>query len=80
MIIGFVQDRTAGGMFLLLRLPGGRSATELLSVALDHGVAYVPGAAFFPAGGGEDTLRLNFVSPPLAEIGEGVRRLAAAIG
>ena len=72
--------RAAGGMFLLLRLPGGRSATELLSVALDHGVAYVPGAAFFPAGGGEDTLRLNFVSPPLADIGEGVRRLAAAIG
>jgi 2-aminoadipate transaminase len=72
--------RAAGGMFLLLRLPGGRSAAELLSVALDHGVAYVPGAAFFPAGGGEDTLRLNFVSPPLADIGEGVRRLAAAIG
>ena len=72
--------RAAGGMFLLLRLPGGRSATELLSVALNHGVAYVPGAAFFPAGGGEDTLRLNFVSPPLADIGEGVRRLAAAIG
>jgi len=72
--------RAAGGMFLLLRLSGGRSAAELLSVALDQGVAYVPGAAFFPAGGGEDTLRLNFVSPPLADIGEGVRRLAAAIG
>ncbi len=72
--------RAAGGMFVLLRLPGGRSATELLSVALDHGVAYVPGAAFFPAGGGEDSLRLNFVSPPLADIEEGVRRLAAAIG
>jgi len=72
--------RPAGGMFLLLRLPGGRSATQLLSAALDHGVAYVPGAAFFPAGGGEESMRLNFVSPPLADIGEGVRRLAAAIG
>jgi 2-aminoadipate transaminase len=72
--------RPAGGMFLLLRLPGGRSATQLLPTALDHGVAYVPGAAFFAAGGGEDSMRLNFVSPPLADIGEGVRRLAAAIG
>ena len=70
----------AGGMFLLLRLPQGRSATSLLSKALDHGVAYVPGASFFPAGGGEETMRLNFVSPPLADIDEGVARLAKAIG
>ncbi len=70
----------AGGMFLLLRLPGGQSATRLLSQALDHGVAYVPGAAFFPAGGGEATMRLNFVSPPLADISDGVGRLAKAIG
>ncbi|HSB73207.1 MAG TPA: PLP-dependent aminotransferase family protein [Candidatus Methylomirabilis sp.] len=69
----------AGGMFLLLRLPGGQSATALLPNALDHGVAYVPGAAFFPAGGGEEAMRLNFVSPPLAEIDEGVARLAKAI-
>lgn len=70
----------AGGMFLLLRLPQGQSATDLLPKALDHGVAYVPGAAFFPAGGGEETMRLNFVSPPLADIDEGVARLAKAIG
>ncbi|HSB81847.1 MAG TPA: PLP-dependent aminotransferase family protein [Candidatus Methylomirabilis sp.] len=70
----------AGGMFLLLRLPRGQSATDLLPKALDHGVAYVPGAAFFPAGGGEETMRLNFVSPPLTDIDEGVARLARAIG
>jgi 2-aminoadipate transaminase len=67
-------------MFLLLRLPGGQSATVLLSKALDQGVAYVPGGSFFPAGGGEETMRLNFVSPPLADIDEGVARLATAIG
>jgi len=71
--------RPAGGMFLLLRLPRGRSATDLLSKALDQGVAYVPGGPFFPAGGGEETMRLNFVSPPLTDIGEGVARLAKAI-
>jgi 2-aminoadipate transaminase len=70
----------SGGMFLLLRLPRGQSATALLPKALDQGVAYVPGAAFFPAGGGEETMRLNFVSPPLADIDDGVDRLAKAIG
>ena len=72
--------RPAGGMFLLLRLPRGRSATDLLPRALDHGVAYVPGAPFFPAGGGEETMRLNFASPALADIDDGVARLAKAIG
>ena len=72
--------RPAGGMFLLLRLARGQSATGLLSKALDHGVAYVPGAPFFPAGGGEETMRLNFVSPPLSDIDEGVGRLARTIG
>jgi 2-aminoadipate transaminase len=71
--------RPAGGMFLLFHLPAGQSATALLSKALDQGVAYVPGAPFFPAGGGEETMRLNFVSPPLADIDEGVARLAKAI-
>jgi len=70
----------AGGMFLLLRLPRGQSTSALLSKALDHGVAYIPGAPFFPAGGGEETMRLNFVSPPLADIDDGVERLAKAIG
>ena len=70
----------AGGMFLLLRLPRGQSTSALLSKALDQGVAYVPGAPFFPAGGGEETMRLNFVSPPLADIDDGVERLAKAIG
>jgi 2-aminoadipate transaminase len=72
--------RTGGGMFLLLRLPEGRSAGALLPAALDHGVAFVPGAPFFPAGGGDETMRLNFVSPSLEHIEDGVARLAKAVG
>jgi 2-aminoadipate transaminase len=72
--------RTAGGMFVLLRLPAGRSAAALLPTALDHGVAFVPGGPFFAAGGGEETMRLNFVSPALEQIDDGVARLAKAIG
>jgi 2-aminoadipate transaminase len=66
-------------MFVLLRLPAGRPATALLPAALDHGVAFVPGAPFFAAGGGEETMRLNFVSPLLEQIDEGVARLTKAI-
>jgi 2-aminoadipate transaminase len=76
---GATWTHPAGGMFLLLRLPERKSAGKLLSAALDHGVAFVPGAAFFPGGGGEETMRLNFVSPPLADIDEGVARLAKTI-
>jgi 2-aminoadipate transaminase len=72
--------RPAGGMFLVLRLPEGRAAGPLLPVALDAGVAFVPGAAFYPGGGGEGTMRLNFVSPPLEQIADGVAHLARAIG
>jgi 2-aminoadipate transaminase len=72
--------RAAGGMFLLLRLPQGQSATKLLPAALDCGVAFVPGGPFFPQGGGEETMRLNFVSPPIEQIEDGVARLAKAIG
>jgi 2-aminoadipate transaminase len=71
--------RPAGGMFLLLRLPEGRSAARLLPAALDLGVAYVPGDAFFPGGDGASTMRLNFLSPALDEIEDGVARLAQAI-
>ncbi len=71
--------RPAGGMFLLLRLPGGHDAARLLPAALDHGVAFVPGAPFFPGGGGEASMRLNFVSPPAPDIAEGVDRLARTI-
>jgi 2-aminoadipate transaminase len=72
--------RPGGGMFLLLQLAAGRSAGKVLPAALDQGVAFVPGAAFFPGGGGEDTMRLNFVSPAVAQIEDGVARLARAIG
>jgi 2-aminoadipate transaminase len=71
--------RPAGGMFLLLRLPAGLSAQAVLPRALDAGVAFVPGGAFFPGGGGDETMRLNFVSPPLDQIEGGVERLARAI-
>jgi 2-aminoadipate transaminase len=68
-----------GGMFLLLTLPSGINAAGLLPLAMEAGVAFVPGGTFFPRGGGDHTLRLNFVSASLAQIQEGVRVLAGVV-
>lgn len=72
-------SRPAGGMFLLLELARGADASALLDRALARGVAFVPGAAFFPTGGGQHALRLNFVSERPERIREGVRLLAETI-
>ncbi len=72
-------NEPTGGMFFWLKLRDGRNATELLQRALTHNVAFVPGAPFYPNGGGDDTLRLNFSNVPPERLVEGVRRLAAAL-
>jgi DNA-binding transcriptional MocR family regulator len=68
-----------GGFSLLLTLPAGLTATALLPAALERGVAFTPGPAFFLDGGGERTLRLAFSSVAAGRIDEGVRRLADTI-
>ncbi len=69
-----------GGFSLLLTLPPGLSAAALLPRAVERGVAYTPGEAFFADGeAGEATLRLSFSAVPAARIDEGVRRLSEVI-
>jgi 2-aminoadipate transaminase len=67
--------RPAGGLFLWVELPEGMNARWLLERALEERVAFVPGEAFFPGGGHENTLRLNFSAMPEERITEGIRRL-----
>ncbi len=64
-----------GGLFLWLTLPDGMNARELLEKSLRNNVAFVPGGSFFPNGGHENTLRLNYSYSPDAVIVEGIRRL-----
>ena len=71
--------RPAGGMFVFVTLPDALDACTLLERCLARGVAFVPGSSFFPAGGGENTLRLNFVSVGAGQIREGVRILAEEV-
>jgi 2-aminoadipate transaminase len=69
----------AGGMFLWARLPRGIDAARLLPKAIDKGVAFVPGAAFYADGADARTLRLSFVTASVQEIDTGVAALALAI-
>ncbi len=71
----------AGGMFLWARLPQGMRAVDLLPTAVDHGVAFVPGAPFYadPHAGDPRTMRLSFVTPSVDEIHRGVAALVQAI-
>jgi len=68
-----------GGMFLWIRLPEHVSATKLLKIALEEKVAFVPGSAFHPQGGGENTMRLNFSNASPEMIEEGIRRLGRVL-
>ncbi|GAB4211094.1 MAG: PLP-dependent aminotransferase family protein [Rhodoferax sp.] len=69
----------AGGMFLWARLPRGMDATALLPLAVQHGVAFVPGAPFYAGPADARTLRLSFVTVSPVDLAEGVARLAQAL-
>ena len=72
-------NKPDGGMFLWARLPEGMNAVDLLPKAVDKGVAYVPGAAFYADKADPRTLRLSFVTPSVPDIERGVAALAAAV-
>jgi 2-aminoadipate transaminase len=76
---GVRWTRPEGGLFLWLTLPPELDARELLKPALEHKVAFVPGASFFATGGGQNTLRLNFSHSTPERIALGVQRLARVI-
>jgi len=71
--------RPAGGLFLWVELPEGMNAHRLLDHALEERVAFVPGESFFPGGGHQNTLRLNFSAMPEERITEGIRRLGRVL-
>jgi 2-aminoadipate transaminase len=72
--------RPQGGLFLWVTLPAGIDASILLEEAIRENVAFVPGASFFPRGGGEGTFRLNFSFCTPERIEEGIRRLGRVLG
>ncbi len=67
-----------GGMFLWLQLPGV-SATELFPLALERGVALVPGISFYANFPREDAIRLNFTNTAPELIRRGVEKMVHAM-
>lgn len=68
-----------GGMFLWGMMPEGVDAAEVLKEALVRKVAFVPGTAFHPNGGGANTMRLNFSFSSPDVIREGITRLGTTL-
>lgn len=71
--------RPEGGLFLWIIMPEGFKGKEILEQAIAEKVAFVPGQYFFPKGGGENTMRLNFSNASEAMIEEGIARLGRVL-
>jgi 2-aminoadipate transaminase len=69
----------AGGMFFWVELPAGIDAMALLPQAVERGVAFVPGAAFYADHPSPNTMRLSFVTVAPALIEQGIALLAQAL-
>lgn len=68
-----------GGMFFWVTAPEHIDTRALLATALEHDVAFVPGAAFHADGSGHNTMRLNFSLCDEAQIETGIARLCRLI-
>ena len=76
---GTVHTVPQGGLFVWAQLPEGIDAAAALERAIEQNVAFVPGTHFYPEGGHENTLRLNFSMPEVSDIRAGMARLGAAL-
>jgi 2-aminoadipate transaminase len=77
--LGAEWRRPEGGMFVWMRLPPPLDTTDLLDLALEEGVSFVPGSIFAAHGDHRSSLRLCFSSVRQDEIAAGVARLRAAL-
>lgn len=68
-----------GGLFTWIELPEYMNAKELQLKCLEKKVAFVPGGTFYPNGGHENTMRLNYSCMPEEKIVQGITALAEAI-
>ena len=72
-------DKPRGGLFVWVTLPEGVNSKDILKVCLENKVMFVTGAMFYPNGGVDNTLRLNFSWMNETDIVEGIKRMGAAI-
>lgn len=72
---GSQWTQPAGGMFVWVRLPTRFDSAALLPRALEHHVAFVPGAPFYVDAPDRTSLRLSFSTHSPIRTAEGLRRL-----
>jgi 2-aminoadipate transaminase len=77
--LGATWTDPEGGFFLWLALPEELDTEALFPIALEEGVAYIPGPAFSIGGRFTNALRLAFSAEPPDRARLGARRLARAI-
>ncbi len=68
-----------GGLFTWVELPENVNARDIFMKCIEQKVAFVPGGAFFPNGGHENTLRINYSNMPEDRIVEGLKRLGTVL-
>jgi len=68
-----------GGFFVWVTLPRHLDTTAVLAEAVEHGVTFTPGDAFYADGRGSSSMRLAFCFAKPDEIREGIARLAEVL-
>lgn len=68
-----------GGLFIWAVLPEHIDARDLAKKAIEKKVAFVPGGSFFPNGGNENTMRINYSNMDEEKIVIGIKRLGESI-
>jgi 2-aminoadipate transaminase len=76
---GVSWTRPAGGFFVWLTAPEHVDTRDLVAGASRLGVAFVPGAPFYPGPGGTNRLRLAYSRVADSTIEDGIRRLATLL-
>jgi 2-aminoadipate transaminase len=74
--VTWVEPR--GGFFVWVTLPDGLAADEMLFLAADCGVVYLPGSWFYPNQEERSSFRLSYSGLTDDELIEGIRRLSVA--
>ena len=72
-------QKPAGGYFFWLELPAGEDAADLAAAARAAATGFLPGAVCSAHGGLKHCLRLSFAHYSVADIQDGIARLARAL-
>jgi len=76
---GVTWTKPEGGLFIWLTLPEDFDTLEMMDIAKEIGVLFIPGSSFSLDGSCSNSMRLSFCLPPEKDIIKGVKRLKEAV-